>query len=993
MASKKFSDKDDYHLSILLCNVDHSGPFHDSAAIIAEDFKCSFLFTPEPCRGYIKSKPLYADNREDVAVVSTPHLVGGCSQWKRTDGFVSFVHGNIRYFCCYISPNCSSDEFDNYLLSLERAFKSSKEPLIVAGDFNSRSQAWGDWKDTPRGRKLRDWAISNDLFVQNDPNSANPTFVGARGNSYIDLFFVSSSLVDRVVECSNLAYGTTGGHECVLLRLKSPLQSSTPSNPKPAGGWWIKEENIKKFSYDTKKRVSSVLAHSLLTACTCLEIISNCCNRNFSKKTAFRFSPVPWWNKTTEAKRVDCISIRRRLTRCKDRESRKLIMEQLKTAQKDMKIEIWKAKRASWNDLIDQLEKDPWGKAYKIVTRKRKRPSSQDKSKPSREEILDAFKDLFPVHPPITWSPMPIEEDSVPLFTVEELIQAASRLKKGKSPGPDDIPPEIAKAFILTNKEECLDMFNDYLINGVFPQEWKVAKLVLIPKDQKGSSNKKKFRPICMLSFLGKVFERMLHQRISQEVTLSDSQFGFRKGLSTNDAIERVKTKIKEFRFMNPKKPIAFISLDIKNAFNSISWADLINSLKEKGVSNYLINIMQNYLTDRYVVIEDLTLEVFSGLPQGSILGPLCWNVAYDKVVDLITEPASLKTAFADDLGVIVSGNNTWDLKKVSGEVTKQIGDVLREKDLTLEPVKSEALIFGNLYKISSVLVDDVRIRSSELLKYLGVWLSRENLSFDSHIELACEKVEKIIRSLSCLMPLSKGPSFLKKKLIFTSVLSALLYGLPVWHHDATKIRNIKLIQKTLRPIKLRLCSAYRTVSERCLEAISGFPPIQLTMEERMRRYGKQENFSDIKQDILHQWCDLWLSSPPSEDAWFKRLVPDFEEWILRDNRMETDFFLTQLLSGHGSFRYYLFRFKLVQNPNCVFCSRVVVDDAQHTFFECDRFLRMRLEIEADLNVVFNVGNFQQIIIKNLTNWIRIKRYVKDIINIKTLAFNAMDSS
>lgn len=298
-------------------------------------------------------------------------------------------------------------------------------------------------------------------------------------------------------------------------------------------------------------------------------------------------------------------------------------MVQLKSAQREMRMKIWKAMRSSWNRLIDQLDKDPWGKAYKLVSREIKRPPSCDKSKPSQEAILEAFTELFPFHPPLTWTPLPVDLNSVPLFSVDELITAASRLKIGKSPGPDEVPPEIAKAFVLSNQKECLDMLNEYLVNGVFPQEWKIGRLALIPKDQKGSFSKKK-RPIYMLDCLGKVYERMLQQRIAQEVTLSDNQFGFRTGLSTNDAIERVNAKIKELRYAKPSKPFAFIALDIKHAFNSISWADLIDSMMEKKVSNYLVNVMQSYLSDRFVIIDDLMMEVSSGLPQESILGPLC---------------------------------------------------------------------------------------------------------------------------------------------------------------------------------------------------------------------------------------------------------------------------------------------------------------------------------------------------------------------------------
>lgn len=87
------------------------------------------------------------------------------------------------------------------------------------------------------------------------------------------------------------------------------------------------------------------------------------------------------------------------------------------------------------------------------------------------------------------------------------------------------------------------------------------------------------------------------------------------------------------------------------------------------------------------------------------------------------------------------------------------------------------------------------------------------------------------------------------------------------------KKSKAKLIESTLRPIKLRLCSAYRTVSNSCLDVISGFSPVHLQIEERMRRFGRLENFT-YRSDIIHQWSESWVAAP-TRDEGFKHLISD----------------------------------------------------------------------------------------------------------------------
>ena len=114
---------------------------------------------------------------------------------------------------------------------------------------------------------------------------------------------------------------------------------------------------------------------------------------------------------------------------------------------------------------------------------------------------------------------------------------------------------------------------------------------------------------------------------------LSDTQFGFRKARSTIDALNMVtsiaRNTIKAKPSMNDY--CLMVTLDIKNAFNSANWTKTVRALQDLHIPDYLVSMVQNYFTKRLLLYKtDAGLEEYSitgGVPQGSVLGPLLWNV------------------------------------------------------------------------------------------------------------------------------------------------------------------------------------------------------------------------------------------------------------------------------------------------------------------------------------------------------------------------------
>lgn len=143
--------------------------------------------------------------------------------------------------------------------------------------------------------------------------------------------------------------------------------------------------------------------------------------------------------------------------------------------------------------------------------------------------------------------------------------------------------------------EKVTEIMNKLLKQGIFPDKWKVAKLVLIPKGKQDEAEIPKARPICLIDDVGKYLEKIIVERIENWMdymykkglafrAIGKNQFGFRKNRSTIDALDKVKEVVEEAR--KDGETVVMICLDIENAFNSIPWNEIRKMLKKRMVPN-----------------------------------------------------------------------------------------------------------------------------------------------------------------------------------------------------------------------------------------------------------------------------------------------------------------------------------------------------------------------------------------------------------------------
>jgi len=484
---------------------------------------------------------------------------------------------------------------------------------------------------------------------------------------------------------------------------------------------------------------------------------------------------------------------------------------------------------------------------------------------------------------------------------------------------------------------------------------------------------------------LGKLLEHLLAQRLEAHVKargdLAGNQYGFRSGMSTDDAVRQLDERITLEN--NRGNYCLAVAIDIKNAYNSAKWSDIIEALNSWETPRYLLKMFDSYFSRRSGFTESqaspggrLEVRITGGVPQGSVVGPLLWNITYDSVIK-----EELPGGFADDTMVVVAAKTIPDLEDRANRALEQITTAISKLSLEIAAEKTEAVLFTYRYKhaIPVIRVCGKQIKLSDQMSYLGIVIDKSGL-FKAHIKKATEKADRIGASLGRLMPNVGGPREGRRQLLASVVHSVLLYGAPSWAHTLDVAPgNVKLLNRSQRKVLLRKTCAYRTVSEAATNVLAGIPPADLLAREREVEYVRRRSNSVgatantvASFRTLAEWQRRWDMS--ATGRWTRTLIPNVSRWAGRTFG-ELNYHLSQFLSGHGCFGKYLNKIQKAETTGCVDCG-AVMDDAEHALFSCDRWWRRRRELEVAINGDFTPQTFSGVMLESTNNWQAVNRYV-----------------
>lgn len=910
---------------------------------------------------------------------------------------------DITYVSCYFTPNEAIADFERKLDLLEDTIRVNRGKIIVAGDFNAKASEWGANRTDSRGRRVLELMARTGLVCLNTGNTTTFRRVGYT-ETVPDLTFASETVAGCVCDWKVLEDYTASDHQYIWYTVRRRTTS-------------VKQWRTTTTKWNVRKLNEPALVNTIDACCesithsrgsadhiasNTMALIRKACEASMPKKRFARNqkNAAYWWTAEIAELRRSCLKIRRRLTRLNRRnppnDARET--EELKNAKKILKVAIRRSKKKKWEEMREDVERDPWGLGYKIAMKKL--GQSSPPAEYDAKEMSSIVDTLFPQRPTLHLTSHATVEE-VPLFTHDELAKAAGSLQNRKAPGPDGIPAEALKIVATACPEVLLHMYNACLKEGRFFDAWKEQKLVLVRKKNGDCSSPKSHRPLCMLDVAGKLMEKLLRGRLSQSIQhaggLADTQHGFRQGRSTIGAATEIVRTFNEAQLTNQysRKIVVLVTLDVRNAFNSARWEEILRALDTYSTPRYLTRIVGDYFTNRTLTYDTTegpkTRIMTCGVAQGSVLGPELWNVLYDGVLRIDMPEKTFLVAYADDLAAVTQARNVEEAQIKINQIMRRVITWMDERGLALATEKTEILMLTRRRIPLEIQfrVADATVTSKKAAKYLGITLDSK-VSFRDHIKAACERAGRVTMMLSRIMANVGGPSASKRRLLIDVANAILLYGCEVWAENLTYDSRKRLIA-TQRRGALRVASAYKTVSGPAVLVIAGVPAIDLLANARKEVYetkttlGATEARRQARERLMAKWQQEWQEE--SRGRWTARLIPDVQLWHEREHG-EVDYYMTQFLSGHGYFRKYLHTVGKAVSPACPYHDGDV-DDAEHTFFVCERWRTLREELVSE------VGQLRPETVVTLamgdeTTWRKIASFVSTVLKQKKKEMDAI---
>jgi hypothetical protein len=383
---------------------------------------------------------------------------------------------------------------------------------------------------------------------------------------------------------------------------------------------------------------------------------------------------------------------------------------------------------------------------------------------------------------------------------VNDVYKVLIKLNVNKAQGADGIPTIIYRNLASTLAPSMTMLFNLSLLSGTVPDEWKWANVVPIFK--KGAKNDvTNYRPISLLPVIGKILEKCIHDQI-YSVLVNDiniNQHGFMHHRST--ATQLIDFYHNVYSNIDHNKQVDIVYLDFSKAFDCIPHSLLIHKLTSMGFSGNILAWLNNYLSNRRqrVVLKGACssyLHVRSGVPQGSILGPLLFILYINDIFSCVNDESVNLALYADDSKISKIVQSEDDCEVLQGALNTLV-QWSTKWGMQFNNKKCEVMSFklSKHKTIYNYCIDNHVLKRSSQFTDLGVIVS-DDMSCRAHIDNCINKANKRLGLVKrCI---GYNCSVKTKLLSYTALVRPLLeYNTVTWFPDNRKyVSRLESVQR-----------------------------------------------------------------------------------------------------------------------------------------------------------------------------------------------------
>ena len=681
--------------------------------------------------------------------------------------WIELFYDQQKFLCGFYYRNCSHNQFqfntfvDQFRQSLSKVSQDNT-PAYIFGDFNVHHNSWDQTCVTDnKGRIFKD-VCDEFNFLQ---TITEHTYFSNRNSSLVDLILTNSLtyLADSKVEDFSLEKHCAVG---ATINLTTDIEV-TPSqtvfdfnkmNIKGLSNYFAAQLSALDYDYSSSDELCALLTKHIIAG---------------TKKYVPFFklkanSPNKPW--LTDA--LICqIQHRNALLRRFRKYRSDLFLEQYKEARNKV-VDSIKIAKFSYYEKLNQSLSDPTTgnkKWHKIVNKFLQKGQCSTRVPPlkigntftsnslQKANVLNNhFMNMTVISsnnatlPELQYKTNARKESLE--ISEEVVLKNLLSIDCTKSMGPDQVSPHVLKNCAIALAPHVTKLFKKILASSNYPQIWKTANVLPLFK-QGDASDPNNYRPISMISVLGKQFEKIVHNQLYAYFTsnnlLSVNQSGFIKGDSCVNRLMYLIDYI--YQKLELGKQIPIIFLDIKKAFDKVWHRGLLHKLKINGITGSLLKLLTSYLSNRKqrVVIDGVISEevnLLAGVPQGGILSTLLFLIFINDITEvLITSKMSL---FADDSSLYttisyINDNNLQIMQRELAAIEKWANDWCVE----FNPNKCKLMVFCKktctpiipmLYFFNTIL------ENVNSYTYLGLTLDTK-LNWSKHTDNVVSKCKLIL--------------------------------------------------------------------------------------------------------------------------------------------------------------------------------------------------------------------------------------------------------